>query len=133
MSTISLAEIGVVSATIFVAYSLGSWYIARRRRFRVTTPLNGPERLHPIWGWTQAIIKTDYSAEMYEDWVKEFGSVVGVPTVFWNQKIILADPKAVTHFYANDPTIYGQSGLAKVFIANLVRLNLPYSWITLLI
>ncbi|KAH8797996.1 cytochrome P450 [Flagelloscypha sp. PMI_526] len=120
MTTLSSTEVVLVSTIVFLGYSIGSWYLSRRRRFQVTTPLNGPERLHPIWGWTQAIIKTDYSAEMYEDWVKEFGSVVGVPTVLWNQKIILADPKAVTHFYANDPTIYGQSGLAKVFIANLL-------------
>ncbi|KAH8797985.1 cytochrome P450 [Flagelloscypha sp. PMI_526] len=120
MSILSLTEIGAVSVTIFLTWSLGSWYISRRRRFRVTTPLNGPERLHPIWGWTQAIIKTDYSAEMYEDWVKEYGSIVGVPTMLWNQKIILADPKAVTHFYANDPVIYGQGGLSKTFIDNIV-------------
>ncbi|KAH8831754.1 cytochrome P450 [Flagelloscypha sp. PMI_526] len=122
MSRISLTEIGLVSSAVFLAYSVSSWFLGRRRRIRVATALRGPKPLHPIWGWTQEIIKTDHSAEMYEGWVKEFGSVVGVPTLLWNQRILLADPKAVAHFYAHDASVYVQNKHTKVLFGNLVYL-----------
>ncbi|KAH8795258.1 cytochrome P450 [Flagelloscypha sp. PMI_526] len=119
MSHLSLTEVVLVSISALFTSILGSWYLSRRRRFRISTPLRGPKRLHPIWGWNQVIIKTGNIEELYEGWVKEFGSIVGVPTVLWNQKIVLTDPKAITHFYANDPDIYEQNGLIKnIFIAS---------------
>ncbi|KAH8810449.1 cytochrome P450 [Flagelloscypha sp. PMI_526] len=120
MMTLSVTEIALISTTLFLAYTLGPWYLSRKRRFRITTPLNGPPRLHPVWGWTQAILKSNHVAELYENWAQEFGNVIGVPVLLWNQKIVLADPKAVTHFYANDPAIYAQSYLTKVFLDSIV-------------
>ncbi|KAH8798027.1 cytochrome P450 [Flagelloscypha sp. PMI_526] len=113
MPTVSFIGAGAISAAAFLAYSLASWYLSRRRRFQITTPLKGPQRLHPIWGWTLALLKADNVDNIYEEWIEEFGSVVGVPAMLWNQKIILSDPKAVTHFYANDVEIYDQGGLKK--------------------
>ncbi|KAH8834583.1 cytochrome P450 [Flagelloscypha sp. PMI_526] len=120
MSFPSLSEVGLVSTSLLLAYAVGSYYFSRQRRFQITTPLKGPSRLHPIWGWTKALMTSNNVAARYEGWVEEFGSIVGVPTLLWNQKIILTDPKAVNHFYANDPNIYGQLELFAAISAGFV-------------
>ncbi|KAH8823452.1 cytochrome P450 [Flagelloscypha sp. PMI_526] len=123
MSTIFLTKVGFVVAVLLLFYSLGTWLFSICRRFQITTPLKGPERLHAIWGWTRAIIAADDVDQIYEGWVEKFGSAVAVPTMFWNQNIILTDPKAITHLFANDPEIYGQHDLIAGVIETMLGRN----------
>ncbi|KAH8798002.1 cytochrome P450 [Flagelloscypha sp. PMI_526] len=118
----SLTETALVSAWIFFLYTAASWHFGRRRRLRVTTPLPGPASVHWLWGWSRVIARSDALNEIFDGWIKEYGLVVTVPTMVRGQRILLMDPKAVAHFYAHDPVIYGQGGLGKVFVETFVTI-----------
>lgn len=58
---------------------------------------------------------------MYEDWANEYGDVFAVPAAMGKKRIVVADPKGITHVYGGDTFTYEQSPLARIFIAKLVR------------
>ncbi|KAH8823549.1 cytochrome P450 [Flagelloscypha sp. PMI_526] len=105
-----------IAVASFLTYSISSWFLGRRRRFRVTTALPGPKRIHPFWGWTQTLVKMEDTTLQYDSWTKTFGGVFTIPTVLWNRRVVLADPKAVAHFFAHDPTVYVHNTLTRVLL-----------------
>lgn len=46
---------------------------------------------------------------LYEAWEVEYGSVFTIPWTPGQDRIVLADPKAVAHFFARDTLTYVQS------------------------
>ncbi|KAH8818784.1 cytochrome P450 [Flagelloscypha sp. PMI_526] len=120
MYSLSLSETAVVSTSILLLYTSVSWFISRYRRLRLTTSLPGPPRVHWLWGWSRVIARSDTVNDIYDGWIREYGSVFSVPTMLWGRRILLTDPKAVTHFYAHDPVIYGQGERGKVFVESFL-------------
>ncbi|KAH8798013.1 cytochrome P450 [Flagelloscypha sp. PMI_526] len=120
MSPFPFISAAFFSAAAVLLYTSTSWYVSRQRRLRITTSLRGPSRINHIWGWSATIAATEHLGELYEKWVKEFGSIVGVPSLGWDTTILVTDPKAAAHFYANDPTVYGHGKLGEMFLGTLV-------------
>ncbi|KAG2341448.1 cytochrome P450 [Suillus weaverae] len=53
-------------------------------------------------------------------WATEYGPVFKVPGVFGQSKVILWDPKAISHFFARDTWLYNQTPFTKIAVRSTV-------------
>jgi len=115
LKTLTPLEAGGV---LLVAYLIRLGYISLTTTR--TTPLRGPKPDNWLWGWQRKLFAGD-SAAMFEEWYEEFGPVYEVTGSMGKKRVIIADPKAVAHFYAHETFTYQQNPFARHFLANLVR------------
>ncbi|KAF9237034.1 cytochrome P450 [Melanogaster broomeanus] len=67
-----------------------------------TTRLRGPPSPSVVFGFAKDLLESPDAGAMYEAWGEEYGVVYQVPTVLGQSRIILADPRAIAHFYARE-------------------------------
>lgn len=97
-------------------------YTQIRRRMK-TTVLRGPLSRSWFYGLSLDLQNPDFSADMYEEWITQYGDVFTVPTALGGKTFLLADPKAIAHVYAGDTFGYVQTALARVFSETIVRIT----------
>ncbi|KAG6861078.1 hypothetical protein C0995_004176 [Termitomyces sp. Mi166 len=112
--------------TDVIAYSLSLWLVSRllryllsRRRRVQTTPLRGPPSQSLLFGLTRVIRESDDASLLTEQWVSEYGSAFCVPGALGSTRIVIVDPKAVSHFYLKESFGYVKTSLSKSFIEQL--------------
>lgn len=59
----------------------------------------------------------------YCQWAQEYGNVYIAPGAFGAKRVIIMDPKASAHFYAEDTTTYVSAPIARGFIERFVSLT----------
>src|SRR6267378_2671852 len=105
-----------ISATaltsVFVVLLALRFYRGRHVR---TTRLKGPPRKSFIYGVNQAFIRMPDRSGLYADWAKTYGPVYQLPWTLGSQFIVLCDPKAVAHFFAQSTWKYHQLRELKLF------------------
>ncbi|KAI0655272.1 cytochrome P450 [Cubamyces menziesii] len=105
----------LVSAALYLVYKLGKSYAKRYR----ATPLAGP----PSPSWLFGIRRGDGNdmngAALFEEWAAQYGSVYRVPAPFGSTRVVLMDPKAISHFYTLETFTYVQTKLSRIAIENL--------------
>ncbi|KAG2064190.1 cytochrome P450 [Suillus decipiens] len=90
------------------------------RRKQRTTPLRGPQSPGWVFGFAKTILDSTITNELYEDWAREYGPVYKVPCVFGQSRVMLWDPKAVSHFFVKDTWSYNQTQLNKIAVQTSV-------------
>ncbi|KZO95673.1 cytochrome P450 [Calocera viscosa TUFC12733] len=105
-----------VAGLLLTAYGIRKAYIALTRTR--TTPLRGPVPASWLWGFQRQMFMGD-SAAMVEEWVGEYGAVFQIPGSLGSKRVVIADPKAVAHFYAHETFTYQQNPFARHFLAAL--------------
>ncbi|KAF9224546.1 cytochrome P450 [Gyrodon lividus] len=85
-----------------------------RRRLK-TTRLRGPSSTSLLYGVGKDLAESSDAGAMYEAWVEEYGVVYQVPSTLGQTRIVLADPRAIAHFYARETWTYVLTPVAKVF------------------
>ncbi|KAF9224554.1 cytochrome P450 [Gyrodon lividus] len=85
-----------------------------RRRLK-TTRLRGPSSTSLLYGVGKDLAESSDAGAMYEAWVEEYGVVYQVPSTLGQTRIVLADPKAIAHFYARETWTYVLTAVVKVF------------------
>ncbi|KAM6495435.1 Cytochrome P450 [Amanita muscaria] len=103
----------LVTSTIFFALAK---LVLSRRSSRLAI-LRGPRSNNIFFGRLRQVLGNP-AAVM--DWVSEYGYVFKVPTGLGTNRIVITDPKAVAHVYANDSFGYLRSNLQKTFSRILV-------------
>ncbi|KAI6136080.1 cytochrome P450 [Pisolithus sp. B1] len=98
----TLIDVVAVIATIWALR--GALRVARRT-FR-TTRLRGPPRTDLVFGVSKQIIESTDTAALYEAWAGKYGVVYEVPTTLGGRKIMLSDPRALTHLFSKDGWSY---------------------------
>ncbi|EIW74082.1 cytochrome P450 [Coniophora puteana RWD-64-598 SS2] len=105
------------------AISVGVWLllkVARTARRRLaSTRLRGPPRADLFFGQGRYVEESKDTASIYEAWEHEYGSVFSIPWTLGMTKVVLCDPKAVTHFYQYETTRYDKSKVNKHLTRNL--------------
>ncbi|KAG1883378.1 hypothetical protein F4604DRAFT_287024 [Suillus subluteus] len=103
------------SATCVLVLILASLYRLQvyRQRQR-TTRIRGPQSPSWVYGFAKTLIDTTITSDLYEQWAKEYGPVYKVPHLLGQSKVILWDPKAVSHFFARDTWFYNQTPFTKM-------------------
>ncbi|KAM6495404.1 Cytochrome P450 [Amanita muscaria] len=83
------------------------------RRSSQLATLRGPRSNNIFFGRLREVI--DDTATAVDRWVSEYGCVFKVPTGLGTNRIIITDPKAVAHVYANDSVGYLRPASGKTF------------------
>ncbi|KAI6131615.1 cytochrome P450 [Pisolithus croceorrhizus] len=104
-----------VVAAIVAVWALRGAFRSARRSFK-TTKLRGPPRTDLVFGAAKQIFESSDAGAIYEAWAKEYGVVYEVPTTLGGKKIMLTDPKALTHYYARETRTYVQTEFARFFL-----------------
>ncbi|KAI6044112.1 cytochrome P450 [Pisolithus marmoratus] len=88
---------------------------ALRRKLK-TTSLRGPPGTHPIFGASKGLFEAPDTGEIFETWAEEYGAAYEVPTSFGGKKIMLCDPRALSHYYARETWTYVLTESTRVFL-----------------
>ncbi|KAJ7872383.1 cytochrome P450, partial [Mycena leptocephala] len=104
---------GAVDAGILLASGVICFILARRFGGGRATPLKGPPSKNFLFGQMPYLMRAPDIGIVYEEWAHEYGSVFSVPTAFGSRKVVLADPKALTHFSTKETYGYVHSPQAK--------------------
>ncbi|KAK1219444.1 hypothetical protein PQX77_017816 [Marasmius sp. AFHP31] len=116
--SLSVTDIVVASAAIFLVHRIVKHYRSRSNRGNAT-PLGGPPSNSRIFGLTKELRTSEDVGKMYEDWAVEYGSVYKIPTILGREKIMILDPKAISHFYSKETIVYVGTPLSKRFISRI--------------
>lgn len=118
---------GTVEASILVASGALCYILVRRFRRRRFTRLRGPSSSNFLFGLMRHTIRAPDSGAVYEEWANEYGAVFLVPHIFGSKKLVLADPKAVAHFFTKETYGYVQTTQSKRLIERLIGRGLFYA------
>ncbi|KAG6849383.1 hypothetical protein H0H93_008938 [Arthromyces matolae] len=83
------------------------------------TPLRGPRSQSFLFGLARVFRASDDASLLTEQWTKDYGPAFCVPGAFGSKRVVIVDPKAVTHFYSKETFGYVQTPLARTFIERL--------------
>ncbi|KZT22281.1 cytochrome P450 [Neolentinus lepideus HHB14362 ss-1] len=92
-----------------------------------TIRLKGPPNKSWIFGVGRYITEQSDSGVVFEQWVSEYGPVFEIPGGFGSRKVVLADPKAISHFYSKETTTYTHHSHTKLLIKNIVGRGLLWA------
>ncbi|KAJ7824650.1 cytochrome P450 [Mycena leptocephala] len=104
---------GAVDAGILLASGVICFILARRFWGGRATPLKGPPSKNLLFGQMLYLMRAPDIGVVYEEWAHEYGSVFSIPTGLGGRKVVLTDPKALTHFSAKETYGYIHSPQAK--------------------
>ncbi|KAG0696075.1 cytochrome P450 [Suillus ampliporus] len=76
--------------------------------------IRGPPSPNRVFGFAKTLLDSSVATELYECWSKEYGPVYKVPYVLGQSRIVLWDPKAISHFFARDTWLYNQTPFHKI-------------------
>ncbi|EPQ59966.1 cytochrome P450 [Gloeophyllum trabeum ATCC 11539] len=103
-----------------VALLLYQIFRALRRRRR-STPLRGPPSQSFLWGIRKYMSFSSDTIDMFEQWVIAYGPVFHLPSVLGSREVVLADPKALSHYYSKETTIYQKTTYLRLALEKIVR------------
>ncbi|KAJ7772424.1 cytochrome P450 [Mycena metata] len=112
-----MASLGVHGLLVL----LGLWLCTKLflrfwRRGASTTRLSGPPSPSRFLGVMRHLSLAADSSEIYEEWAARYGPAYEIPAELGRRKIILTDPKAVTHFYSSERSIYVRPENDRLFV-----------------
>ncbi|SJL11872.1 uncharacterized protein ARMOST_15283 [Armillaria ostoyae] len=112
---ISTTDVCLFLVAVFLIYK-----ISTNRKSGVTTKLRGPSSQSWLFGLGRVIHDAEDAGLLYEQWASEYGSVFSFPGFLGQQSLVLCDPKAVAHLYANEGFGYVKMQLSRNFIEIMV-------------
>ncbi|KAJ7573406.1 cytochrome P450 [Mycena floridula] len=118
----------VSQLTTFNLFALGisSWILVKLVRKFIQgsygTPLRGPtDSPSFLYGYQAQILESEIeSGKLYQGWAAQYGRVFSIPWAMGKERIILMDPKAISHFFARGETGYTQPGADRQALTNLI-------------
>ncbi|KAG2098923.1 cytochrome P450 [Suillus discolor] len=90
------------------------------RRQQRTTHIRGPQSPGWVFGFAKIMLDSTATTELYERWAKEYGPVYKVPGIFGQSRVVLWDPKAISHFFARDTWLYNQTPFNKIVVQTVM-------------
>ncbi|EGN92322.1 hypothetical protein SERLA73DRAFT_191276 [Serpula lacrymans var. lacrymans S7.3] len=124
LRSISTLDVAVVSLTVWALFKLIK---ATRRQGVKTTRLRGPPNESIVFGNGRVLDKSPDSAEIYEQWAEEYGAAYKVPSALGKSRIVLCDPKAISHYYPRETSIYILTPVSRNAIERLAGRGLLWS------
>lgn len=125
-SLASLPTVCGLVASLFLAPHLYNW-LSRLRSGLHPTRLQGPPRRSLFRGYLQDYALSEDGSLLYESWESQYGSVFQIPWVLGATRVVLADPKAISHFYSHETFTYVQSQLTRDFVATVFGKGILWS------
>ncbi|PPQ76663.1 hypothetical protein CVT26_013956 [Gymnopilus dilepis] len=92
------------------------------------TKLLGPPNPSLIFGALPMILKAPgHASDLYNTWIQTYGPAFRVPGPMGSSRIMIFDPRAITHFYSKETFTYVQTKFTKIFVANIFGRGLLYA------
>jgi cytochrome P450 len=107
-----------IASTIFL-YTLLTSYL-RHRRLTKGTPLRGPPSHSFIFGSRLFAMSSPDPDRIFEQWAHDYGSVYRVADALGTTRVMIADPKALAHFYSKEGYGYVHTKSFKILLNHLV-------------
>ncbi|KAM6495403.1 Cytochrome P450 [Amanita muscaria] len=98
---------------VIFTFSLAVAKLVLDRRSSHLATLRGPHSNNLFFGRLREFL--DDTATAVDRWVSEYGYVFKMPSVLGTNRIVISDPKAVAHVYANDSFGYQRLSSGKKF------------------
>ncbi|KAJ7766206.1 cytochrome P450 [Mycena metata] len=105
---------------------LGLWictklflHVWRRSSSTQTTQLEGPPSTSRFLGVMRELSLAPDSGEIYQEWATRYGPAYEIPAELGRRRIVITDPKAVTHFYNSERSIYVRAENDRLFIGKI--------------
>lgn len=114
----SAASIAAVVAIFWLCFI---YYYHNAPNVRATK-LKGPPRRNLLFGYSKELFRMDESDPLCDKWVQQYGPAFQVPALLGSSEVVLADPKAVLHYFASQTTIYRNTAVNQEFFESFVRL-----------
>ncbi|KAF7331088.1 Cytochrome P450 [Mycena venus] len=84
-----------------------------------TTKLKGPESTNLLLGRMRYIMQSPDISVDYEKWAELYGPVYELPLAFGLKQIVLFDPRALTHCYNTERSVYVRLDSERQFIGEM--------------
>ncbi|KAJ7165651.1 cytochrome P450 [Mycena crocata] len=116
-----IKRLSVVLSLSIVSLSWLVLNLVRRivNRNKQGTNLCGPPSKSFVFGVTRQTAQCLDLAALYQEWAAKYGPVFQTPTALGGYKFVLCDPKAVSHFYTSERSVYVKDKLRRKLIANM--------------
>jgi len=95
----------VLFAFIILASTKLIQYLLYRSTSRLAK-LKGPSNTSILFGRSTEIIKSLDRSAVYEQWANQYGAVYKIPTAMGGTRVVICDPKAISHILAKDTYTY---------------------------
>lgn len=133
----AMAPVDQVGAFDMILLLAGIWLASKVvsliRCHSRETRLKGPASKSWFFGVGRYLADLQDRPLQYEQWGEEFGVAYRIPAAVRGQKIIILDPKGISHFYSKETFGYVQNTLSRTFVDLFVSkksaLNLLYPWL----
>ncbi|EIW75879.1 cytochrome P450 [Coniophora puteana RWD-64-598 SS2] len=116
-------DAALAALSVFILLRLAR---AAKRRF-TATKLRGPPSENWFFGVGDEVLRAPDSSALYEEWEQAYGSVYQIPSTLGTHRVVLCDPRAISHFYAKDTTTYVRTPGALFMIEELAGRNLLWA------
>ncbi|KAJ7089567.1 cytochrome P450 [Mycena epipterygia] len=114
------ANFGAADAGVLLVSVSACYILFRRASHRRSTALKGPSSSNFFFGVMPYLMKAPDSGAVYEEWAAEYGSVFSIPSILGSRRIILTDPKAISHYFTKETYGYVQATTAKRFLDRII-------------
>jgi hypothetical protein len=104
--------------TFYALTAIAAYWIVKYVR---TVRFQGPPSPSFIFGHTKQIMESRSSAELYDRWAQTYGSVYEIHGPLGTTRLVVCDPRALSHILALDSWKYSHPPLAQLQITSLVR------------
>jgi hypothetical protein len=108
------------AACVSVLIPVSLYFLQVYRQRNRATRIRGPQNPSWLFGFAHTVNSAAIITDLYERWAIEYGPVYKVPHVLGLSKVILWDPKAISHFFARDTWLYNQTPFNKAVVRTIV-------------
>jgi hypothetical protein len=112
------SSVSAAAVVVFAFWLLFQYYHASSVK---STRLKGPPRKNLLLGYSKELFRMDESDPLCDEWEKQHGPAFEVPSLFGTYEVVLADPKAVFHYFSLQTTTYRHTAVTREFFENFVR------------
>ncbi|KAJ7917158.1 cytochrome P450 [Mycena leptocephala] len=103
-------------STFYALTAIAAYWIVKYVR---TVRFQGPPSPSFIFGHTKQIMESRSSAELYDRWAQTYGSVYEIHGPLGTTRLVVCDPRALSHILALDSWKYSHPPLAQLQITSL--------------
>lgn len=123
LTSLNFINLAILTCVVAVLVQIQIYLTRSRRR---TPRLNGPPSTSWLFGATKVLFESADLGVQYGIWEKEYGLIYDLPSSLGSKMLVLADPKAVAHFFARDTSTYHQPEVRKIMNRQFVSHHLVY-------
>jgi hypothetical protein len=111
----------VLFSTFLIILAIARW--CRRTPY---TRLSGPPlRRNFFLGYTKESLQIINHSHLFEKWAAQYGDAYHMPAFMGVKNLVLCDPKAVSHYFANDTFTYRMPHAVRFFFEIFVSDRFP--------